>query len=279
MKKRFAALGALFLLASTTLSAQTLVANFDNIAFWTGNGSNRAALVLDFEVGGSRLSVAWGYRWDGPAVMQDMLFALAGSIAGSAEAPPPLSGSDARLAVDVGYFAGYGFYVNSVTFDARRLGGTWPSAQLRIEDDYLGAGTYPAIYWRAGNGTWTSQPFGFSADDGIPTLALQNGGWFGIVQSEGQENFSFSAPYAAPADAPAPVPVPNTTIQHDGSGTSVSFVSTIGYYYQLQANTVPAATGWTNIGPASAGHGQKLTLSDPGASSFAHRFYRVLISR
>jgi hypothetical protein len=279
MKKQLAALCALSLLVAAPLHAQTLVANFDNITFWTGAGTNRAALVLEFDTGGSRISIAWGYRWDGPAVMQDMLFALAGSITGASQAPSPPSGSDVRLAVDVGYYDGYGFFVNSLTFNAVGLGGSWPSAQLRIENAYEEAGTYPAVYWRSGNGTWTSQPFDFSADDGIPSLALQSGSWFGIAQSKGDKTFSFSTPYAAPANAPVPIPVPDTLVHRNSSGAEVSFTSTVGYYYQLQANTTLASSGWINVGTAVAGHGQTLALSDPGAALFAQRFYRVVISR
>jgi hypothetical protein len=280
MTKLFTALFALTWLFAASLPAQNLVANFDNITFWTGTGSNRAALVLDFDAGGgNRISVAWGYRWDGPAVMEDMLFALAGSITGSSLAPSPQSGSDARLAADVGYFEGYGFFVNSLTFDARGLGGFWPNSRLRIKDDFFGTGTYPAVYFRPGDGTWTPQPFDFSTNDGIPTLALQNGGWFGVVQSEGEETFSFATPFAAPANTPEPIPVPSTLVHRSGTGATVTFTSAAGYYYQLQANTNLAETGWTDVGTAMAGHGQLLTLSDPDAASFTQRFYRVVIFR
>ena len=280
MKKQFTALCALTLLVAGHLQAQTLVAGFNNLAFWTGTGSNQAALVLNFDAGGgSRISVAWGYRWDGPAVMQDMIFALAGTITGSSQAPAPKSGSDSRLAVDVGYFEGYGFFVNSLTFDARGLGGIWPNSQLRIEDDYLATATYPAVYWRPGNGTWNAEPFDFSTDDGIPTLALQNGSWFGMAQSKGEATLSFSTPYAAPASTPGPIPVPNTSVQRDGTGAAVAFQSTVGHYYQLQTRSTLAVSGWANVGAVMAGHGQVLTMSDPAAASVQQRFYRVVISR
>ena len=191
----------------------------------------------------------------------------------------PKSGADSRLAVDVGYFEGYGFYINSLTFDARGLGGSWPNSQLRIQDDYVSSGTYPAVYLRPGNGTWTSQAFDFSTNDGIPTLALQNGGWFGVVQGEGDSTFSFVTPYAAPATTPQPIPVPNTSVQRTSAGASVSFASTVGYYYQLQAKSSLALSGWTNVGTAFAGHGQLLSLSDPEAASHQQRFYRVVISQ
>ncbi len=280
MRKQIAALWALMMALSGPLQAQSLVANFSNIGFWSGAGSNQAALVLEFDAGGGgRISVAWGYRWDGPAVMQDMIFALAGTITGSSEAPTPQSGSDTRLAVDVGYFEGFGFYINSLTFDARGLGGFWPNSELRIEDDFFGTGTYPAVYLRPDSGVWTSQAFDFSTDDGIPTLALQNGGWFGVVQGEGDATFSFVEPYAAPAITPDPIPVPNTVVQRNGAAASLSLASTVGYYYQLQAKSSLAHSEWTNVGTAVAGHGQLLSLSDPDAVSHQQRFYRVEISR
>lgn len=280
MKKQIAALWALMVVSSSGLQAQSLVADFSNIGFWCGAGSNQAALVLEFDAGsGGRISVAWGYRWDGPAVMQDMMFALAGAIRGASEAPTPQSGSDPRLAVDVGYFEGFGFYINSLAFDARGLGGLWPNSQLRIEDDYFGTGTYPAVYLLLGNGVWTTQAFDFSTDAGIPTLALENGGWFGVVQGEGDATFNFATPYAAPASTPEPIPVPNTVVQRTSTGASLSFASTVGYYYQLQAKSGLEHSGWTNVGTAVAGHGQLLSLSDPDAVSHQQRFYRVEISR
>lgn len=272
-------IAAMLWLPVTCLHGQRMVNNFEDIQFWAGTGTNRAALVLEFTTGGAPVSVAWGYRWNGSAVMQNMIFALAGSITGSSQAPPPLAGSDPRLSADVGFFTGLGFYVQSLNFDARGLGGLWPNSQLRIQDDYDLDETYAVVYWRPGNGIWTAQPFGLSANDGIPTLALQNNGWFGIVQGKGTGTYSFVAPFAAPSSIPGPVPVPSTRIERTGAGATVSFVSTAGFNYQLQVKDTLATAGWTNLGAAVAGNGQHMAMTDTTASSRTNRFYRVLISR
>jgi hypothetical protein len=65
----------LFLIAVTNLRAG-VVSSFDDILFWTGNGSNQSALVVDFQDGQTRQSFVWGYRWSGNATAFDMLSAV-----------------------------------------------------------------------------------------------------------------------------------------------------------------------------------------------------------
>jgi hypothetical protein len=63
-----------FLIASTT-SADPFT--FDDIKFWVGSGTNRAALVIDWVEDSTELpALAWGYRWDGGATGSDMLTAI-----------------------------------------------------------------------------------------------------------------------------------------------------------------------------------------------------------
>lgn len=59
------------------MRAQTLVGSFDDISYWIGAGSNRAAMVMDWNDGTAQQSFAWGYRWNGVASGADMLFAIA----------------------------------------------------------------------------------------------------------------------------------------------------------------------------------------------------------
>lgn len=276
MKKILAVLVPLLALTAHPLPAQTTVANFDNIQFWTGSGTNRAALILEFNSGPQKLSVAWGYRWNGSAVMQDMLFALAGSITGSASAPSPQAGSDPRLAVTVGFFSGFGFFVDEVRYDPAGLGGAWPASPQIIMDDFFFTGTYPSIYWTAGNGTWTGQPLAYSLDHGIATLPLQDGGWFGIIQSDGFDDFySFLQPWAAPASQPVPVPVVFITIA--GGTPTISADSTSGYTYQLKVTGSLTPAVWTNLGAPRAGTGGMLVWQDNTAELPGQRFYRVEI--
>jgi hypothetical protein len=59
------------------LAAAAPITTFDDIVYWTGTGSNRAAIVIDFD-GESTTDQAltWGFRWDGEANGRDMLVAV-----------------------------------------------------------------------------------------------------------------------------------------------------------------------------------------------------------
>lgn len=49
----------------------------DDIEFWVGTGSNRAAVVIDWvEDSAEPRALAWGYRWNGAATGRDMLTAI-----------------------------------------------------------------------------------------------------------------------------------------------------------------------------------------------------------
>lgn len=78
MKKAF--LGLLAVLCTMVGTSQGQIVNMDDIVFWVGSGSKRAALVIDFHYGGSESSIqqswVWGYRWDGDATGEDMLQAI-----------------------------------------------------------------------------------------------------------------------------------------------------------------------------------------------------------
>ncbi|MDR1880022.1 MAG: Ig-like domain-containing protein [Tannerellaceae bacterium] len=50
---------------------------FDDITFWTGEGSNRAALVVQWNDDRETNAMAWGYQWDGKANGVDMVAAVA----------------------------------------------------------------------------------------------------------------------------------------------------------------------------------------------------------
>ncbi len=67
------ALLALMMIAPATLSA-TAVSSFDDITYWVGTGSNRAAIAIDW-IGddASDTALVWGYRWNGIATGQQML--------------------------------------------------------------------------------------------------------------------------------------------------------------------------------------------------------------
>lgn len=60
---------------STLRSSQNF--SFDDIKFWVGDGSNQAALVIEWHDGSSPDAMVWGYRWNGEASGHDMIVAIA----------------------------------------------------------------------------------------------------------------------------------------------------------------------------------------------------------
>ncbi len=78
MKKFVVLFAAVFLLAAEVNA--TLVSNFSDIQNWAGDGAsatNRAALVIQWNIGTIHHSIAWGYGWNsGTRTGWDMLTAI-----------------------------------------------------------------------------------------------------------------------------------------------------------------------------------------------------------
>ncbi|MBJ7391869.1 MAG: hypothetical protein JHC85_09895 [Chthoniobacterales bacterium] len=200
MKKALVAL--LFAAPLTAWSQMITVNSFDNIGYWSGSGTNSAALVLEFGNSINPSSIAWGYRWNGTATAASMLFAIAGSITGSG-VPSPQAGADARLTVDGTYFASFDDYlINTISYDQIGLPSPWGQSLRLMEDNYYVDGTYPSLYSLAGSGTWTNGGFA-AASVGISMLSLTDGGWIGFAQTDGTDPYTFSQPVSA-------VPEPQT---------------------------------------------------------------------
>lgn len=196
--------------------APVTVNTFDDILFWAGSGTNQSALVLQFPTtiqSGTAVqtveptAIAWGFRWNGPATMADMLFSLAGTIQGSG-APVPTAGSDTRLAIDVANFGEYGWGINEIVYDQRGLGTGWSDMERTIGTNFLTYNPYPAQYNLAlAQGVWIGEDFAANPQ-GISFLSLTDGGWYGVLEADGSgsgppSTMQFSQPVAA-------VPEPST---------------------------------------------------------------------
>lgn len=187
------------LLAGVCRADLTTIRTFQDILFWTGSGTNEAALVLQFPTttasgSAAPTSIAWGYRWNGSATLEQMVFSLAGTII---DGPTPVAGSDSRLAMNV---ADYGtpqagdYFVDSITYDQSGLPAGW-SPVTREMPGWDGT-NWVVLYTLAGNGSWTGDPFAFS-EVGMSSIALGAGDWYGFVQAAGPATFSFAQPVAA----------------------------------------------------------------------------------
>lgn len=171
------------LLMATVLAPAVLASgmNLDDVLFWAGEGSHRAAVVIDWwEAEGEGHSTVWGYRWDGTASGYDMLSAvvaaddrLYGKFGGSVlllglgyDQPglPPFGLSDGTQFDEHG-IAQSGFTDGATALDpADRYGEGWEDAYWV----YAAADTSPYD-----GGTWSRSTKGFG------TRGLTNGAWDG----------------------------------------------------------------------------------------------------
>ncbi len=170
---------------------QSLVTTLDDIAFWTGSGPNRSALVVEFNSSTTPFSLAWGYNWNESTSLQTMMFDLAGAITGG---PSPVAGSDGRLDIVVSSFDGMGFFLDSLTYDQSGLGGTWPSGTLALTG--WDGTSWNNLFTFNGTSSWSSGPFDLS-NVGMNDTTLVDGGWYGWVLANGPDTYSFAQPVAA----------------------------------------------------------------------------------
>jgi len=98
MRAKVCCSGIVLVLIAGSAGWATTVTVLDEIAFWTGTGDNRAAVVIDWDDSGTDdEALVWGYRWTGVATGEQMLrtvveadarlFARLGTSAGSLGAP------------------------------------------------------------------------------------------------------------------------------------------------------------------------------------------------
>jgi hypothetical protein len=211
-----------------------VVGNLDDLNYW-GTGSNRSALVVDWNDGKTNETLAWGFRWDGPApTVGDLLVSLAA-------ADPRLFfrlDSDASFGValfGVGYQTGgtaFGVtgaqntlgdsvtpvFVSGVS-DMNITNGVTDSplssslaAPLNAADHYAEAWNSPDRYWTlffSGSGVFPSNadpsytyPAWTEAGLGLSGASLDDGGWYALSYSD--PFWTAVTPGAAVAAVPEP---------------------------------------------------------------------------
>ncbi len=196
-------------LALTLVSHAGLVTDFDDIDYWVGSGTNEAAMVIQWNDGNSPQSIAWGFRWsdtDTPTV-QDMLFALAGSITVSPGAPQPPWGADVRLGLDLGYSTSFGYFLNGASYNQLGLGGDFTST-IRNESGFSLDGESWTLYELGVTSAWPTGAV-MPADFGMSSLTLAEGGWYGWSYTSAfpppeysPVAFTFTQPFAAAVPEP-----------------------------------------------------------------------------
>ena len=286
MKNWIAAMAALPLYA---LGAHAAVDDFEDISFWIGTGTNRSALVLQWNDGLHPDSMVWGYRWNGSASGMDMLKAVAGVtyVRQGGEVAETLHGADPRLSVAIDDF-GWGQIVYSIEFEdsgGRRSRADWDSGfwQYSVHggsfeyevyefnpttgdwafaglDTYSVAGTtrYSAVEW-------------FESPIGASDRQLVDGSW---------DAWSFAANFAASAvqqPTPSELPMPVVVCRIVGGAPVLSWPTVPGLNYRWEY-TDDLQAPWRPIGESLAGAGEAAEFIDETSPRPERRFYRVVVS-
>jgi hypothetical protein len=177
MKLRLLLLATASAAAVTALNAQAISYGNYELAGLVGSGSNTSVCVFDF---GSTTThqYAFGYAYDGTKTGADLLMALN-------DAPIGVS-------VDLTYYEGMGYLVNSISYMTYSISST------------LTAPYQSPCYWTGNSGTagptaWTSSSIGISS------RVLTNGTWDGFSQGTW---VGYDIVADAPSGAFAAVPEP-----------------------------------------------------------------------
>ena len=209
---------SLLVVSALGAKAQTLVQSFDDIQFWTGSGTNRSALVLQGNDGGTPISLAWGYRWSGNATGIAILKAIAGSTTVTEQQSPStildsLSGADSRLTLTMERY-GFGDSIFSVSFNdglQNRTRADWASGYWAYSifggnfsydaydanGDYIGSANYSQNGSSSYPSTWFSSPIGASDRE------LVDGSWDAFSFAPGFTTSAILQPYAVSVPEPS----------------------------------------------------------------------------
>lgn len=195
------------------------VTSFDDVSYWVGTGSNRAAVAIDwFRDSTEEPAIVWGFRWDGAATGQTMLSAVVAADPRLFAKSGGFGGLGSSL-YGLGYDDGDGEFAldDDTAFDEFGFAASAGPADLAIAvdaDDLYREGWFTG-YWHYGlsignpydGGSWQS------SQTGMTGRTLQNGDWDSWVFSE-----SFVAtPFAEnPVAAEPPASGDNADFNGDG---------------------------------------------------------------
>lgn len=156
---------------------------YDDIAFWAGEGSNRAGMVINWAGTGGTQSLAWGFKWDGASTGEQMFDAIVAADPRLYEIAGP-GGANSRFGL--GYDLdrdGFGYTPGEAGAD---------SGVAADPDDLYVEGWFTAGYW----GYYVNQ------DLGLKTWNPSFGGYYEIkpkdIYSTPQNT---KQPYGNPAEA------------------------------------------------------------------------------
>ncbi len=260
---------------------------FDSINFWTGTGTNRAAMVIQWNDGSTPTSMVWGYRWSGEATGIDMLKAIAGSTVSRRDGqttfmPDPSTGADPRLALSLINYS-FGNAVEALVFTDRAVvrtqndwstgyweysiyGGTFDYDLYDANWEYVGEETYSQT------GTYTySNVNWFSSPIGVSDRILVDGSW---------DAFSFAAdftstPVVEPALALPPSPTAKSIRLKSSTELEIIFTTTPNISYQLESKEDLLAPVWSLQGNSVSATSAETTFIVSIQSNKPKCFFRL----
>jgi len=242
---------------------------FDNIQFWVGTGTNRAALEIDWNDGQANDALVWGYCWDSSATGGEMLEAIVAA--------------DPRLYAEVGG-TGSGAYLDGLGF--RPSGDqdfqlnpplSFNSQHLANDDNANSSRTAvtPGDFWMEGFSWpgfwsyWLSTDSRLSAD--YSDWSFSNFGMGDRVLANGDVdgwswNNSVGPARPVPASVPSSNGAPSLNINFAGGQVTVTWpASAAGYSLQQTADF--SSGDWTPVTTGIVVSGTNFTFSTAAISA------------
>lgn len=162
-------------------------ATFDDIIYWVGTGSNKAAFVVQWNDGKNPDALVWGFKWDGTATGEDMLRAIAKADKRLYSllyySGPNLGTAIGGLGFDLDGQGTVGLYNNgNTTYPLYPVDGVINTSAYDFDNytaidsnDHWGSGWYTG-YWSYWVKDPTDTDFGYSGL-GASSRILENGSW------------------------------------------------------------------------------------------------------
>ena len=187
------------------LAATAPAFSFGDLQNWTGTGTNRAGLVIQWNTADTPRALAWGYRFDGSVTAETMFTAVL---------------QDPRLyAFTQSFSFGLGIYGIGYDLDGSGVSGTGFNAPNGTANPDTAVALDPTDRWRAGwlsNGFWSLQSQTGSAisnqaaswteaQTGVSGFNVTGESWVGLVYAPGFA--STSGPLGNQVVAAVPEPI------------------------------------------------------------------------
>lgn len=181
---------AVALLFAASLGAARAEFALDDIHFWVGGGTNRTAIIVDWNTTGAQ-PLAWGYRWNGEPVPARV-------------AIETIAREDNRL-----FYASsvsqWGTSVDGIGYDRSDVAAAFELAAGTATDAGALVGVYAGtLYWAQSPGTGENfEKCEWSYGSGVDNDLLSDGGWYALKLTDWMSGES-SVPERAPAPAESP---------------------------------------------------------------------------